>query len=53
MIKPLGNRIFLEKDEQPDRKGSIILLKKEGQYAPLMQELLLVLVLVWKIKNIK
>ena len=34
MIKPLGNRIFLKKDEQPDRKGDIILLKKEGMYAP-------------------
>ncbi len=34
MIKPLGNRIFLKKDEQPERKGSIILLKKEGQFAP-------------------
>ena len=34
MIKPLGNRIFLDKDEQPDKKGSIILLKKEGQFAP-------------------
>jgi len=34
MIKPLGNRIFLEKDEQPDRKGNIILLKKDGMYAP-------------------
>ena len=34
MIKPLGNRIFLKKDEQPDRKGNIILLKKEGQFAP-------------------
>ena len=34
MIKPLGNRIFLKKDEQPDRKGDIILLKKDGMYAP-------------------
>ena len=34
MIKPLGNRIFLKKDKQPELKGSIILLKKEGQYAP-------------------
>ena len=34
MIKPLGNRIFLKKDEQPETKGSIILLKKEGQFAP-------------------
>ncbi len=34
MIKPLGNRIFLKKDEQPEKKGSIILLKKEGMFAP-------------------
>jgi co-chaperonin GroES (HSP10) len=34
MIKPLGNRIFLKKDEQPDRKGDIILLKQDGMYAP-------------------
>jgi len=34
MIKPLGNRIFLKKDEQPEKKGSIILLKKKGQFAP-------------------
>jgi len=34
MIKPLGNRIFLKKDEQLEKKGSIILLKKEGQFAP-------------------
>jgi len=34
MIKPLGNRIFLKKDEQQEKKGSIILLKKEGQFAP-------------------
>ena len=34
MIKPIGNRIFLKKDEQPDRKGDIILLKKDGMYAP-------------------
>jgi chaperonin GroES len=34
MIKPLGNRIFLKKDEQPERKGSIILLKKGGEFAP-------------------
>jgi len=34
MIKPLGNRIFLKKDEQPEKKGSIILIKKEGQFAP-------------------
>ena len=34
MIKPLGNRIFLNKDEQPEKKGNIILIKKEGQFAP-------------------
>tara|TARA_R110000803_G_scaffold31668_1_gene70356 strand:+ start:183 stop:467 length:285 start_codon:yes stop_codon:yes gene_type:complete len=34
MIKPLGNRIFLKKDVQPDRKGNIILLKQDGMYAP-------------------
>jgi chaperonin GroES len=34
MIKPLGNRIFLKKDEQPDKKGEIILLKQDGMYAP-------------------
>tara|TARA_R100000657_G_C4671190_1_gene115710 strand:- start:531 stop:815 length:285 start_codon:yes stop_codon:yes gene_type:complete len=34
MIKPLGNRIFLQKDEQPEKKGNIILLKKEGMFAP-------------------
>ena len=34
MIKPLGNRIFLKQDEQPGKKGSIILLKKDGQFAP-------------------
>jgi|TARA_R110002072_G_scaffold63034_20_gene157243 co-chaperonin GroES (HSP10) len=34
MIKPLGNRIFLKKDEQPEKKGDIILLKKDGMYAP-------------------
>jgi co-chaperonin GroES (HSP10) len=34
MLKPLGNRIFLKKDKQPDRKGEIILLKTDGMYAP-------------------
>jgi co-chaperonin GroES (HSP10) len=34
MLKPLGNRIFIKKDLQPDRKGSIILLKKDGMFAP-------------------
>ena len=28
MIKPLGNRIFLLKDKQLEKKGEIILLKK-------------------------
>ncbi len=34
MIKPIGNRIFLKKDPQPEKKGDIILLKKEGMMAP-------------------
>ena len=34
MIKPLGNRIFLKQDPQPEQKGEIILLKKEGMHAP-------------------
>ena len=34
MLKPLGNRIFLKKDQQPDQKGSIILLKQDGMFAP-------------------
>jgi len=34
MIKPLGNRIFVKKDGQPEKKGNIILLKSEGAYAP-------------------
>jgi len=34
MIKPIGNRIFLKQDPQPENKGSIILLKKEGLFAP-------------------
>ena len=34
MIKPLGNRIFLKKDKQLEKKGSIFLLKKEGMFAP-------------------
>jgi|TARA_R100000479_G_scaffold174482_1_gene122798 chaperonin GroES len=34
MIKPLGNRIFLLKDKQLEKKGEIILLKKEGEMAP-------------------
>ena len=34
MLKPLGDRIFLKKDSQLDKSGSIILLKKEGMHAP-------------------
>ena len=34
MIKPIGKRIFLKKDPQPEKKGNIILLKKEGMMAP-------------------
>jgi|TARA_R100000081_G_C4713243_1_gene113993 co-chaperonin GroES (HSP10) len=34
MIKPLGNRIFLKKDPQPEKKGDIILLEKKGMMAP-------------------
>lgn len=34
MLKPLGDRIFLKKDEQPDKKGSILLIKQDGMYAP-------------------
>ena len=34
MIKPLGNRIFLKKDGQPEKRGEIILLKNESTYAP-------------------
>ena len=34
MLKPLGNRIFIEKDQQPEKNGSIILLKQDGMYAP-------------------
>jgi len=34
MLKPLGNRIFIDKDQQPDHKGSIILIKQDGMYAP-------------------
>ena len=34
MIKPLGDRIFIKKDEQLEKSGSIILAKKEGMYAP-------------------
>ena len=34
MIKPLGDRIFIKKDEQLEKMGSIILAKKEGMHAP-------------------
>jgi len=34
MIKPLGNRIFLIQDEQPEKKGNILLLKKDGAFRP-------------------
>ena len=34
MLKPLGDRIFLKKDEQLEKSGSIILIKKDGMHAP-------------------
>ena len=34
MIKAIKNRIFLKKDEQPEKIGSIYVPKSEGQYAP-------------------
>lgn len=34
MIKPLGDRIFIKKDEQLNKIGHIILAKKEGMHAP-------------------
>ena len=34
MIKAIKNRIFLKKDEQPEKIGSIYVPKTEGQYAP-------------------
>ena len=34
MIKAIKNRIFLKKDEQPEKIGSIYVPKQEGQYAP-------------------
>ena len=34
MIKAIKNRIFLKKDEQPDKIGNIYVPKQEGQYAP-------------------
>ena len=33
-LKALGNRVFIIKDEQPEMAGSIMLIKKEGEYAP-------------------
>ena len=34
MVKAIKNRIFLKKDEQPEKIGSIYVPKTEGQYAP-------------------
>tara|TARA_R110002074_G_scaffold27369_1_gene79405 strand:- start:92 stop:358 length:267 start_codon:yes stop_codon:yes gene_type:complete len=34
MIKAIKNRIFLKKDELPEKIGSIYVPKSEGQYAP-------------------
>ena len=34
MIKAIKNRIFLKKDELPEKIGSIYIPKTEGQYAP-------------------
>ncbi len=34
MIKAIKNRIFLKKDEQQEKIGSIYVPKTEGQYAP-------------------
>jgi len=34
MIKAIKNRIFLKKDEQPEKIGNIYVPKTEGQYAP-------------------
>ena len=34
MIKAIKNRIFLKKDEQPEKIGNIYVPKQEGQYAP-------------------
>ena len=34
MIKAIKNRIFLKKDEQLEKIGSIYLPKTEGHYAP-------------------
>jgi|TARA_B110000967_G_C18611980_1_gene424440 co-chaperonin GroES (HSP10) len=34
MIKPLGDRIFLEKDKPIEKIGNIIIPKEEGMHAP-------------------
>lgn len=34
MIKAIKNRIFIKKDEQPEKIGNIYIPKTEGQYAP-------------------
>jgi co-chaperonin GroES (HSP10) len=34
MIKAIKNRIFLKKDEYPEKIGLLYVPKKEGQYAP-------------------
>lgn len=34
MIKAIKNRIFLKKDELPEKIGNIYIPKAEGQYAP-------------------
>lgn len=34
MIKAIKNRIFIKKDELPEKIGSIYIPKTEGQYAP-------------------
>lgn len=34
MIKAIKNRIFLKKDEYPEKIGSVYVPKLEGQYAP-------------------
>jgi co-chaperonin GroES (HSP10) len=33
-LKALGNRVFIIKEELPGMVGSIMLIKKEGEYAP-------------------
>ena len=34
MIKAIKNRIFIKKDELPEKIGNIYVPKTEGQYAP-------------------